>query len=238
MLRLIACLMIGGASLAVTSPAADRALIDPAPLTFQPAEAPQAPMCVLSDVVCAEFTWQVADRFMGVWKSWGSPGHPGNYSPSVLRQPFFLTLDACGSRGGTTAIASYDWTVLGGDRPGWLVHRLAESCRIAIPVPTEGTYYVLLTVRAHDGEAASTMQRVSVSDVLIVSIGDSYASGEGNPDVLLGPATPAGEWQDRRCHRSRLSGPAQAALELERRDPRSTVTFLSYACSGRPSVRD
>ena len=230
--RFLTYLIVVGVSLALTSHTADQALTAPAPLTFQLPEAPQAPVCVLSDGVCAEFTWQVADRFMEVWKSWGSPGNPGNYSPSVLRQPFFLTLDACSSRGGNTAIASYDWTVLGGDRPGWLVHRLAESCRIAIPVPTEGTYYVLLTVRAHDGEAASTMQRVSISDVLIVSIGDSYASGEGNPDVLFGPTAPAGEWQDRRCHRSRLSGPAQAALELERRDPRSTVTFLSYACSG------
>src|SRR3972149_5555788 len=131
--RFLTYLIVVGVSLALTSHTADQALTAPAALTFQLPEAPQAPACVLSAGVCAEFTWQVADR-----------------------------------------------------------------CRIAIPVPTEGTYYVLQTVRAHDGEATSTIQRVSISDVLIVSIGDSYASGEGNPDVLFGPTAPAGGWQARR----------------------------------------
>lgn len=169
---------------------------------------------------------------MAVWTSWAPPGHPGNYSPAAVGQPFVLGLDACASTGGKTAIASYDWTVLGGRIPHVVEHRLAETCRIRVPVPTEGAYFILLTVRAHDGQTASTIGRVDFSDLLIVSLGDSYASGEGNPDVRRGTTTPAGEWQDRRCHRSRLSGPAQAALDLERRDPRSTVTFLSYACSG------
>ncbi len=39
-------------------------------------------------------------------------------------------------------------------------------------------------------------------------------------------------WQDESCHRSAFSSQAQAALELERRDPRSSVTFVHLACSG------
>jgi FG-GAP-like repeat len=39
-------------------------------------------------------------------------------------------------------------------------------------------------------------------------------------------------WEDKRCHRSANAGPAQAALEIERSDPHTSVTFLSYACSG------
>jgi hypothetical protein len=38
--------------------------------------------------------------------------------------------------------------------------------------------------------------------------------------------------QDRRCHRSANAAPAQAARMLEMADPHSSVTFLSFACSG------
>jgi lysophospholipase L1-like esterase len=40
------------------------------------------------------------------------------------------------------------------------------------------------------------------------------------------------DWVDRRCHRSKLSGPALAAKAIEERDPHSSVTFISLACSG------
>jgi len=186
--------------------------------------------CVLPDIVCADFSWEVADRFTPVWLSW-SRDDRRNYSRSVLRQPFSLAFDACRARGGRTPINLYSWVVRGVDDPGFSQSREVESCQLSIQVPAEGAYEVLLTVRGQDGQAATTMQRVVLKDLLIVSIGDSYASGEGNPDVPRGPTSP-GSWQDRRCHRSRFSGPAQAAWELERRDEQSTVTFLSYACSG------
>jgi hypothetical protein len=86
-------------------------------------------------------------------------------------------------------------------------------------------------------------QPVVVRDYLIVSIGDSYGSGEGNPDVpqkfATGPfdiplpiVTRGAVWEDARCHRSATAGPAQAAMRLELADPHSSVTFLSFACSG------
>ena len=88
-------------------------------------------------------------------------------------------------------------------------------------------------------------QQVVVKDYLIVSLGESFASGEGNPDVpqryepnyvynmqvgwkLIEPA----RWQDERCHRSAYAGPAQAALAIEAADPKTSVTFLSFTCSG------
>jgi hypothetical protein len=87
-------------------------------------------------------------------------------------------------------------------------------------------------------------QTVNPRDYLIVSIGDSYGSGEGNPDVpqkfatdpILGIQLPwvlrGPRWEDKRCHRSATAGPAQAALQLEGSDVHSSVTFLSFACSG------
>jgi len=68
-------------------------------------------------------------------------------------------------------------------------------------------------------------------DRLIVSIGDSVASGEGNPDVSSRPGQPV-QWLLRRCHRSLRSGHAQAAARAAEADPAVTVTFVPLACSG------
>lgn len=80
-------------------------------------------------------------------------------------------------------------------------------------------------------------KEIELRDWLIVSIGDSYASGEGNPDVpqkydALHLSVKSGpKWVDRRCHRSGYAGPAQMALRLAR-TIQGSVTFLSFACSG------
>ncbi|HEX6586593.1 MAG TPA: SGNH/GDSL hydrolase family protein [Solirubrobacterales bacterium] len=58
----------------------------------------------------------------------------------------------------------------------------------------------------------------------IVSIGDSVASGEGNPARRGRP------WLDRRCHRSATAGQTFAAEEA--RQERPDIGFFSFACSG------
>jgi hypothetical protein len=105
-----------------------------------------------------------------------------------------------------------------------------QSCLLSHRFPAQGTYEVELNVSGPNAAGPFT-QEVTVRDMLIVSIGDSYASGEGNPDVNRSGDQPA-QWVDRRCHRSANSGPAQAAAALERADPHTSVTFLSFACSG------
>ncbi|MEP6707905.1 MAG: GDSL-type esterase/lipase family protein, partial [Pyrinomonadaceae bacterium] len=40
------------------------------------------------------------------------------------------------------------------------------------------------------------------------------------------------QWVDEPCHRSALAGPARAAITIEQSDPHSSVTFISFACSG------
>ncbi len=69
-------------------------------------------------------------------------------------------------------------------------------------------------------------------DQLIVSIGDSVASGEGNPDRAGDFPTRRERWLLRRCHRSLRSGHAEAALQAERDDPEVDVAFVALACSG------
>jgi hypothetical protein len=99
---------------------------------------------------------------------------------------------------------------------------------------------------------------VQVRDRLIASIGDSYASGEGNPDrpTDLGPIprrfdawdqtwdgrwvgrdpvisdSSEPEWWDQRCHRSFLSQHMVAALRYAAANPHVATTFLTFACSG------
>ena len=94
-------------------------------------------------------------------------------------------------------------------------------------------------------------QRIELRDYLIVSLGDSFASGEGSPDrkgsydvnipstadYVLGAAVTTHErrpplWQDPRCDRSARSAHALLAKKIEDADVHSSVTFVSLACSG------
>lgn len=89
-----------------------------------------------------------------------------------------------------------------------------------------------------------------IKERLIVAIGDSFASGEGNPDhpALLAKKTPSVRWQienhparfvikgaqwwDEACHRSLLSWPALTALDTAIKAKKEVVQFASFACSG------
>lgn len=69
------------------------------------------------------------------------------------------------------------------------------------------------------------------SDLIIVGLGDSLASGEGNPDTPKQGKTRA-IWQDERCDRSAHSFQAQVARRLEAADAKTSVKFVHLACSG------
>jgi hypothetical protein len=86
---------------------------------------------------------------------------------------------------------------------------------------------------------------VNFQDLLIVSLGDSVASGEGSPDAPClstgcttiycgssGCAKDAPTWQFTACHRSAAAGPGVGARRLEESDALSSVTFVHLACSG------
>ena len=108
------------------------------------------------------------------------------------------------------------------------------------------------------------IETVVVRDRLILGLGDSYASGEGNPDKptlidSLGTANIAksktvkqgsgrwakseskwvkenADWLDPQCHRSLFSQHVMAALKLAGKDPHETITILPLACSGAEVV--
>jgi hypothetical protein len=117
------------------------------------------------------------------------------------------------------------------------------------------------TAIAPDGSELAPAVPLKVEDVLIAGLGDSYAAGEGNPDV---PAqfleresdtdfvwfwkfrrSPRHDkidqdiggladvaWLDKRCHRSMYSFQFKAALRYALEHPQKSVTFASLSCSG------
>lgn len=175
--------------------------------------------------------------------------YPGSCSGTCPEPGFAVSLDASRSRvdGADFVVRQYRWVVAGGGRAVPLVFvRTSPHLDLLL---REGTYRVALTVLFDIGArpASARVDRVvEVDDLLVVAIGDSYASGEGNPEVRADAAARA-VWAEsadaqaaRRheaAHRSTIAWPARTALALEQRDPHTSVTFVSVASSGA-TVRD
>lgn len=145
--------------------------------------------------------------------------------PADGRYP--VKLNACG-----TEATSYSWQFEG---PGSLTQMSNTGCRIAAPLQ-EGDWTVTVTASGPSG-ATTASKVVKVQNHLIVSLGDSYASGEGNPDKKAiwnrdGTLKRAPVWKHKDCHRSAYAASALAAVELENESPKTSVTFVHLACSG------
>jgi lysophospholipase L1-like esterase len=114
---------------------------------------------------------------------------------------------------------------------------------IALPYP--GGAEISVNVVGESAIATDT----AVKDLLIAGLGDSFASGEGNPNLPVefgdgkrfknfypqrkrndgyGGAT----WSDQLCHRSLYGQQLRAALQVAIENPQAAVTFLDYSCSG------
>jgi len=193
------------------------------------------------------FSWRMQDRF-GTSRADFAPVPVVTPNAAYIHSPQRLVqFDACPTPSGRpTPAAAYAWRIDA-------LPPVQAGCRYDYTFSTLGRHRVGLTVTAADA-AAVTVQTIDLTDYLIVSLGDSYASGEGVPDVegefavSFPPCRQAGafsvrqpcvervvrpaQWSDAVCHRSSWAGPAQAALAIERADPHSTVTFVSLACSG------
>jgi lysophospholipase L1-like esterase len=89
----------------------------------------------------------------------------------------------------------------------------------------------------------------AVRDLLIAGLGDSFASGEGNPDSPIefgdskryrnfyplrkrNDSSGSAGWSDQLCHRSLYGQQLRAALQIAVENPQASVTFLDYSCSG------
>ncbi len=179
---------------------------------------------------------QPSTNFVGAGNFIAQPNErliDGSLSWYLQPDGFPVSLNACKSVGDM-----FRWTV---QRGGEVVvttplkKLTRKTCRQTIVLP-EGLHSLKLTVRK-----GSTAKRVSmianVSNILMVVMGDSYASGEGNPrnvDAWLRNSSARFNpyWDSDRCNRSVHGAPAQAALRLEKSSSKTSVTLVDVSCSG------
>ena len=189
---------------------------------------------ILNDDVAVDFDWTVPDRFDGLdhngdgLTDYFAPDGPLVIDPGSWRVDFTYTDDgACQS--GLAPTLRVDGTAIDPSDPA-IIASDPDHCAISYGFADEGKYTVNLELRTSGGDLVGSQQHdVIVQDWLIVSIGDSVASGEGNPDI---PGGAGAQWENEQCHRSATAGPAQAAIDIERADPKTSVTFIHLACSG------
>ncbi len=163
------------------------------------------------------------------------PDLPNTYAYVNPPDGYGVRLDASHSVG-IQASSTFSWTV--SNSSGFSTTVTGEDPTVDLQ---QGPYTVQLTatglVGTNGPQVATTP--IQVKDILIVSIGDSYASGEGNPVVpsVFDPEwayspDPAMNTENADAHRSTISGPAQFALQLQDQNPQEAVTFVSVADSG------
>ena len=114
---------------------------------------------------------------------------------------------------------------------------------LAMPLfPFRGTYKVKVSAivkkpATSEIKVIKELERnIEIKDYLIVVMGDSFASGEGNPDkggnydVISDDDNAV--WLEPRAHRSYKGALSLIAAEIEAGDPHSCVTFINVATSG------
>jgi hypothetical protein len=169
--------------------------------------------------------------------------------------------------------AAYEWTIKGIGTKFDVISRThtvngqdfrdvpSEACHAQVKLPIPGSFEVTLRVRLKNGEYITTSLSKTITELppspfLMVSIGDSAASGEGNPH----PGRPlfpfkcdmtsftgvqdligfkVNMWKEPgwapepMAHRSHFAGPFRAAQQLrDRRKEGIWPYFLSFATSG------
>ncbi|MGH3442548.1 MAG: hypothetical protein ACRDUY_11020 [Nitriliruptorales bacterium] len=154
-------------------------------------------------------------------------------------------------------VTTYRWQFFPSRGGEVVAQRTSTDSRWVTPLP-EGSFRVQLDLTltfAGTTNRASTSREIQVDDVLIVSMGDSLSSGEGNPEAAAPVARYpehfsrrlSAVWADdgssaffstdvskdhHRSHRTTGAWSARAALTLEQSDPHTSVTFVHLAASG------
>lgn len=146
------------------------------------------------------------------------PGVNGNISTKFPEDGRYeVVLDGCASQGATR----YVWFVDGGAAIE------SSECETRVRL-AEGPHQLALTARDSGGGSDTAQITAEVRDLIVVGLGDSFSAGSGDSRSGL----VAADYDQAHCTRSGRSGQARAALEMERRDPKTSVTFVHLACGG------
>ena len=153
-------------------------------------------------------------------------------------------------------VQSYTWNIRKVNGEFHRRLRGPRMCQTEFTAPSLGLYRITLTVRLTSGAKFETTQHVNLRRFRIVSLGDSFSAGQGNPDARGFPKDIVGEaqcswttfskalydkpftiwmdndaeWQEPAAYRSYESGPSLAAESLE--DDSTMIQFLTFASSG------
>lgn len=104
------------------------------------------------------------------------------------------------------------------------------SCHDYVPDIQISQRSTIVSATTRDGITDSTT--ILVKDKLFVAVGDSFSSGEGQPDVMRLAQKRKADWWDNKCHRSLYAWPVLTAARYAQMHPHESVTFVSRACSG------
>lgn len=210
-----------------------------------------------SPVIRPIVTWSIEDRFGmdadgdGFIDIPNTPEYAHNRAPGScpgacadprFEVEFLVGLTGTSVDPATLPVVDYRWYVSGGalTTPLQYVTTLPE---LAVSLP-EGAYTIDVRAGIRFGWATletGVVEDFVVEDLLVVAIGDSYASGEGNPESprqastaarWAGSYDPGATAAHAAAHRSSLAWPARVALSLERAGDATSVTFVTVAASG------
>lgn len=186
------------------------------------------------------FDWKAAPRMEGwaaAWRpqTWPEKAWPATqvYDPAYVNpKSWAIKVQGCVNKtdfdlnmANKDAVNTYKWTFNG-------VTQTGKRCVRDLTFNAQGIFPVKMDVTDSSGKTLLSKTRdVRVRDLLIVVLGDSMSSGEGSPDLAITAGKKA-RWVDPQCHRSRWAPGALAAKAIEDMDPTTSVTFLSFACSG------
>ncbi|KAK0414270.1 hypothetical protein QR680_007239 [Steinernema hermaphroditum] len=128
----------------------------------------------------------------------------------------------------------YDWTMkLDGSTLYDQQLPSTSNCSISWKAPAQASYIVTVTGYAANGTEKVLMgqKKITVIDKWITVVGDSYASGEGNPNTMCEKNKPA-TWISELCHRSNRSWPYKVYSRYKHQFSTAAVHFTYVPCTG------
>jgi hypothetical protein len=145
---------------------------------------PVAPVRVATapKTVPLAITWEMAERFGPRFdrNQDRRPDMPNSFE-YVNPGRYEVRLAACVGPGGSVvekAGMSCDWTIDGNNQ---FIGIRADGPNTTVCLP-QGTYAVTVNISLPDGRTGSARDSIRVKDLFIVALGDSLATGEGNPE--------------------------------------------------------
>jgi GDSL-like Lipase/Acylhydrolase family len=200
-----------------------------AALTVAPPPARAA--CPINDLRCGAPPPRPPKPTDSATLSWSQPGlaadangglQETNYDTTNEASNVPVTLNACGSRA-ISPITSYSFAF--DDGAATINTTQCAVTWMRSTTPTFKSVTVTMTVHQAQGPSFSTSTTVRYRDLVIASLGDSAASGQGAQDDGYA-ASP-------NCDRSGMAASALAALRVQQTlGPDTDVHFWHLACSG------